>query len=692
MGIISTAVDVEEKIGLFSSSFVLPEGMKGRFAVVKLWPNLKAAEDENIARLKITASRMGLKCIEITPEGEIIGGRGFFISSENCDFVIHLHFETPKIYDVFSFVALWNPVKFYHDWGYERFSKHLLTHDDFLSCSSTWADDHVRRLISGDHIHLPPKFTLYHSLSEPVFQPLLGGLKLFYAGINWERLGKGRSRHQELLDLLDKTGDLRIYGPKTFQGVDVWAGYDSYQKEIPFDGISMIREIAKCGASLVLSSDAHKQSELMSNRLFESLAAGALIICDENPFARKYFGDSILYIDTRDRAEKQYEKVVEHLAWANSNPESANEMAVTAQNIFLEIFSLDRSIAEIYRGFSSRKNELESRIFPVEAKNPLVRIFCLVDKCERELICDQINALSVQSYKKFSVTFVVEPNVLNEFRGAIDEVAEGAGFEYEYFSSSFFEGELGEIKRNLSIGKILQDCIDNLRGENYCLFLAPNERMLSGHLKVLVGGALRQPGRPIYTTACLYRHSDGARMYHDYRDDVLLTDYFSNMPNGFGRHLINIECLQQDLSCVLPYLNQLSIIAFFADTEMQILKSATLIIDIQRIFPGEDFDRENELSVLSDYHPWFKKFLQQEKKFISAASMASLPPGTSVMPVAFGSSVILGDLNNLSPAALSFKNLSKGDKVKIFASLLESVLPKFVTRPIFWIHDIFSKN
>ncbi len=37
---------------------------------------------------------------------------------------------------------------------------------------------------------------------------------------------------------------------------------------------------------------------MMSSRIFESSAAGAVIICNENPFARRHFGDSLLYIDT----------------------------------------------------------------------------------------------------------------------------------------------------------------------------------------------------------------------------------------------------------------------------------------------------------------------------------------------------------------------------------------------------------
>ena len=248
--------------------FVLPFGLVGRFAIVKLWPEIKTAEDECISRLKIAAGKLGLECFEIHADGRYLENPEKTIAKNDVDFVLHLHYDTPKFYDAFSLVALLNPIQFYNEWGYSSTSRNLLTHDDFVSCSSTAADDHVTRLIRGVATHLSPRFNLYHSISDIAYPPSLGDHKLFYAGINWEALGGGKSRHQELLKRLDKTEVLRIYGPTLFQGVKVWDGYDSYVNEIPFDGVSMIDEIHKAGIALVLSSQAHKDSELMSNRLF----------------------------------------------------------------------------------------------------------------------------------------------------------------------------------------------------------------------------------------------------------------------------------------------------------------------------------------------------------------------------------------------------------------------------------------
>ena len=81
-----------------SSAFKIPPSLLGTFAVVKPFPNIQAAEDENIARLQNTAKQLGLTCLQITPDGEIIEGGGKKVSNSNCDFVINLHFDKPKNY------------------------------------------------------------------------------------------------------------------------------------------------------------------------------------------------------------------------------------------------------------------------------------------------------------------------------------------------------------------------------------------------------------------------------------------------------------------------------------------------------------------------------------------------------------------------------------------------------------------
>ncbi|MFM0161112.1 glycosyltransferase family protein [Paraburkholderia sediminicola] len=647
----------------------LLDGMVGRFGIVKLWPNIKTAEDENIARLKRTATSLGLECVEVSPHGEFIGSDGIFVSKENCDFVIHLHFETPKAYDAYSFVALWNPLKFYHTWGYSKFSKNLLTHDDFISCSSRWADDHVKRLINDDVCHKAPHFKMYHSLSEPVFEPKLREFKVFYAGINWERVGKGRSRHQELLDLLDKDEVMKIFGPKIFQDVEVWAGYKSYQREIPFDGVSMISAIAGCGAALVLSSDAHKESELMSNRLFESLAAGALVICDENPFARNNFGDSLLYFNSKDDIGRQHATILEHINWANSNPDDALALAKRAQSIFLDKFALDLSLIDIYKNLSKRKAEVRNSYLPATATTR-VKTFFLMDGFSSKVVDRLIKNAAVQDYARADYTLVVDDADYEKWKKDIDARIDRAGVKIDILTCEYrLPAVLGGGRNKL--GQVMSNCLSHASGYDAAVFVGPNEELLSNHISVLAGSLARNPHSACRATSVLYKHSNNGNTFSDYCDEIDFVHYRDNRPLGLARFIVNLKRVRSDIDCALPYLDKLVMAPFVdASHKAKCETLATAIIYIQDEFPKGAWDSELELGVIEDYAPW-----------VPSKRTEAIPDLSSVMADA---------TRKLAPAELSFKNLDKNNKVKLVASLLNAVLPGFIRKPVFWTYDRFS--
>jgi len=227
--------------------------LRRKFAVIKLWPGQKAAEDEVIERLKIAGKVLDLECVVVDSFARLIHPPHTQLTQNDVDFVLSLHFETPKRFDIFSFVTLWNPLEFYHEWGYRKFTRHLLTHDDFLSCDSISGDDHVMRCISNGPPRERPLFRFYPTLAGPILEPTLGDKKLFYVGVNWEKSIRQPGRHDGLLGMLDESDDLRIFGPKLHGGVDVWQGSKSYVGPIPFDGGFVVRLINQAGISLVLS-------------------------------------------------------------------------------------------------------------------------------------------------------------------------------------------------------------------------------------------------------------------------------------------------------------------------------------------------------------------------------------------------------------------------------------------------------
>lgn len=584
-----------------SEEYVLPPGMVGRFAVVKLWPEIKTAEDECIARLKLAASALGVECIEVLADGTVLSGGGGRVSHSNVDFVIHLHYDTPKLYDAFSFVALWNPLKFYHEWGYQRCSRNLTTHDDFLSCSSQAADDHVARMIRSAGTHLAPHFRLYHSTPDVVHEPTLGEGKLFYAGINWEAINGGKSRHQEVLKRLDSTGLLRIYGPQVFQGVKVWDGYQSYVREVPFDGVSMLDEIARAGIALVLSSAAHKESGLMSNRLFESVAAGALVICDENPFARRFFGDSLLYVDSRASAEQILADVTRHLEWARSHPEQALEMIARAQSIFRERFTLIGNLRTLYDGFAERKAALAARAGANNEPAARVKLFMLMPQYSESQLRDHIDSLRVQDYGALEPVLVIDQRAAELFADDIAAQTMLSPLPLAVRGVAFTEIELGSgIVRRRRLGEVMLELICDLDAEAFA-FVAPNERLLSNHVSTLAAALSRNPAAACAATAAIVKN--GAAPIHHVHELIDFGHVDRLGPPGYGRFLFRTSAVREDIALALPYLDGRPLAVLVADNIVEQQLAATIVIDVEQEFPSRTWDESAENEVIRDYAP-----------------------------------------------------------------------------------------
>lgn len=584
-----------------NTGFVLPPDLIGKFAIVKLWPEIKTAEDECIARLKCAAKNLGLECLEILADGRLLENPASVISKSDVDFVLHLHYDTPKLYDAFSLVALWNPMQFYHEWGYARTSRNLLSHDDFVSCSSSAADDHVNRLIRKNSTHLPALFNLYHSIADIVHAPTLGDCKLFYAGINWDALRGGVSRHQELLKRLDSTGNLRIYGPVLFQGVRVWKGYQSYVKEIPFDGVSMLDEISKAGIALVLSSQAHKDSELMSNRLFESVAAGAMVICDENNFAKKYFGDTLLYIDTRETIDEVYENINQHLDWIKTHPEEALVMIEKAQKIFKDKFCLNHSLAKLYAGLEERKHALLKHQYAAN-EDLIVCMYMIIMDFSLDVLELHIRNAASQEYQALVPVLLVDRSVYAEYKRVIDERLSAAKVKIHCYVVDYFnvtQKSITKLRRKL--GDVFNEVLSKTSEVDVVVFVAPNERIFSNHIQVLVGALQRDENIGCAATAVILK--SGQEPIHSVQDRIDFREFYSHFPMGFARFAFRLSKLPKDLQIALPYLDKKALAVLVGDGKISAEVPSTVIIDVEQNFPNGQWDEGQENNLIASYTP-----------------------------------------------------------------------------------------
>jgi hypothetical protein len=321
---------------------------KRKLGIVRMWVGRPAAEHEVIERIKRAASVLGVEVVEIDHHGRYLDNREKEIAPGDVDFVIHPHFETAKIYDAFSYGALWNPLHFYFKLGYEQHARNQSSHDGFLTVGCRWAEDIVLREFGGLDRGNFVRFDL--SLADVVYRSgIRDDRTLFYCGMNWERYWGTKRGNHGVLQTLDQADLLSVYGPP-----EAWSGFRNYKGLLPFDGRSVVDAIHACGIQLVLLSEAHQISDMSSSRLLEGVASGAMIISGRYDCAQRVFGDAALYVDDDAEPTDMANQIREHVEWINREPEAASEMIDAAQDIFADHFRLDRQLAKLIEQHSSQ--------------------------------------------------------------------------------------------------------------------------------------------------------------------------------------------------------------------------------------------------------------------------------------------------------------------------------------------------
>jgi hypothetical protein len=379
--------------------------------VINPWPGDISAEFEFLMRMKKAAQDAGIKLILLDNFGHILDEEqkmtSEYVDPHSLDFVITTHYETSKTIDSFYYHTLWNPPDIPLNLNYysDRVTDNYIMNDDFLIYGSGGMVDHLKSMLLRKPRLLDGASVLTASFPESaLLSPNLRNPILFYCGMNWERIVHHTNRHEGLFKLLDQSGKIKFFGPnkvKAWGNINPWEGYKCYQREIPFDGFSILREINKCGVCLVLASDIHRRANAISNRAYEACAAGAVIISDENEFMLHWFKDAALFI-TYDKNNPQYtyNQIMDKYDWIIHNREQVQKLVINAQKIFREHFALDKQLLAIVK---NHKNRFAAVVQSLFAK----------DISKKVLVTYVVNTLDID--KAMSNCTIVIHNVLNQY-------------------------------------------------------------------------------------------------------------------------------------------------------------------------------------------------------------------------------------------------------------------------------------
>ncbi len=361
-------------------SFVYPLTIDGIYTigVVNPWPGDQSAEAEVLNRMKAAADDVGLHCVMLDNFAHILDQdtqkpTKAYIEPEELEFVITTHYDSEKTVDAFYYHTVWNPPEIplnLPDYD-TRVTNNYLMNDDYLIYDFGGMSNHLKGILLNKPRTIQGASSLTASFPmSKLLSPKLENPKLFYCGMNWEKAVSNSNRHEGLFQLLDQTGKVKFFGPDKVQawgGLRPWEGYQCYEHPIPFDGFSILKEINDCGICLVLSSDIHRRAGAATNRTYEACAAGAVIISDDNAFMQYYFKEAALFITyNKNNPQDTFEQIMEKYQWIVGHKEEALALARRAQEIFKNMFSLDKQLLNVVNHHFTRAKVIECDLF---AKN-----------------------------------------------------------------------------------------------------------------------------------------------------------------------------------------------------------------------------------------------------------------------------------------------------------------------------------
>lgn len=349
------------------------------------WESKPHAEKELGRRMRDACINIGHESINTSNIQEI--------ENFHPDIVFPLHHFTPKLFDAYTIGCMWNPIK---DVENRDAVKMMHTFENIKSYDAcAIASPIIEKYL--DHLFFKSpisreKYVIYPSANKTKFSSPKQFKKIAYVGSNWQG-----DRHKDLFLNSDKIG---VYGPeKSWEYLKKQTS--NYYGEVPFENNAVQTLYQECGMGLCFHSEHHLKENVPNMRIFEMAAAGILIFADKLKFIEEEFGDTVIYIDTKQSNEKIIEQIDYYYNWAVNNKEKAIEMAKGANEIFNKKFTLEKLLTDIINGYKERKADPVS----LYKTQPTVEIIVRTDG-NRSNILDSVKSIVDQTYQKVSLCFV----------------------------------------------------------------------------------------------------------------------------------------------------------------------------------------------------------------------------------------------------------------------------------------------
>lgn len=338
------------------------------------------------------------------------------------------HYSDFPFFDVYSIMPLWNPViQLTHPEVYihgvkkidnvhnrsHRYFQSYKCYDDFTMASDREQRIFNQFIIGQEQVKHDTYLPYMASVSKTsIIEPKQTFEKIFYIGSGWETHVPGKpARHAYELSNLSKLNLLDVYGAKNVWGMH--QGAVNYMGEIPPDGKTIFEKINNSGITLALSSDDHLHSNIVTNRIFEGIAAGSVIISNLRGKVYEMFGDNVLYVDATLNNPQRLQQIIAHYQWIQDNPDQARQKVINTQKALAEQYCLEVL-------FENIMNELPKRQKSLQEKRELNNHSDFIDvlykpNSDLQTIKSDLQQIIGQNYQKINlIAFTKQEQVLIE--------------------------------------------------------------------------------------------------------------------------------------------------------------------------------------------------------------------------------------------------------------------------------------
>jgi len=355
-------------------------------------PWVQSAENQSYMSLAAAGCRAGIEVVHCATHQDIIASAP--------DFVLSVSSSVPKMVDLPSYLTVHAPRSFFLQTPSHM--QNLLTYDGFLTISDS-LDRFLRDVCFGVGRDDQPGF--FYSTAQRAEAALAvdwdtvttgGRLSVAYFGTNWDR------RFPALFRALDHRGILHVYGPEA-----AWQdeGLGCYRGSVPFDGNAPQRVYAGCGMGLALVAEQWMRDDVISNRIFEIASVGAIPICPDMPWIRKWFGTAALYVDMTAPTEAIADRIAAHHAFCATDPAAVRDMSARVRAIFEAHFSAEILLDRLVRFHETRVQETAA----ARKAMPAAPDISVVVRCggrDLPFVRRAVDSIRRQSYGRFHVVFM----------------------------------------------------------------------------------------------------------------------------------------------------------------------------------------------------------------------------------------------------------------------------------------------